>query len=570
MWPSRLPLSLLIASLAFALPVQSAEHKLLAPDTFNDSIASGYWLIEHFSPYCHHCREFAPTWDELVEDYAGSKVNLAQVNCVVHGDLCSANGVNGYPQMNLYHDGAFKITFNGARSHERLVEFLKEQTGVSEPVRQAPPPELLEHDMQTPHAERNPHGEVLALTPETFQSVIADGDVFVKFFAPWCGHCKKLAPTWIKLAEELQHRVTVAEVNCDDHKSLCSSQGVTGFPMLFFYPASGTKTEYAGNRKLEPMKGWVERATKPLFQELQFANFEQTVKDNAVFYLFLHKQGGSVPAALSLAARPLLGSPPIYTSSSPELFKHFSIPVTSDFALVAVKDGADSAAAQLLFDARKTSKELGKWLQAYRLPTAMELGDGSFQDVMKAESEPLVVLVSVPASGSQHDRIVETVRKLASEWRSNGETLYAPMKGARHVVFTWMDQERWASWLKSMYGIQGPGEVVITDHSKLVYFDTSKAGSRITLDSTVVLPTLGDAMKGTLRARHSENVVERIARYLNNKLIAIENMVSNHPWATLGFFGVGVLGVFWVIKRLFLDEDNYAPQHKGGKEARLD
>ncbi len=78
-----------------------------------------------------------------------------------------------------------------------------------------------------------------------------------------CGHCKKLAPTWTKLAQELQYSVSIAEVNCEDHKSLCSTEGVTGFPMLFFYPSPGKKTEYTGNRRLEALKGWVERATKP-------------------------------------------------------------------------------------------------------------------------------------------------------------------------------------------------------------------------------------------------------------------------------------------------------------------
>jgi hypothetical protein len=55
---------------------------------------------------------------------------------------------------------------------------------------------------------------------------------------------------------------------------------------------------------------------------------------------------------------------------------------------------------------------------------------------------------------------------------------------------------------------------------------------------------------------------------MNNKLVAIERMVSEHPWTTLSFFAVGILAVFWVIRRLLTDEDNY--HYKGGKEARLD
>lgn len=87
--------------------------------------------------------------------------------------------------------------------------------------------------------------------------------VYEPMYLVRCGHCKKLAPTWQNLAKELQRSVTVAEVNCEDYKSLCSSEGVTGFPMLFFYPASGKKTEYSGSRKLEALKNWAERAVKP-------------------------------------------------------------------------------------------------------------------------------------------------------------------------------------------------------------------------------------------------------------------------------------------------------------------
>jgi hypothetical protein len=95
----------------------------------------------------------------------------------------------------------------------------------------------------------------------------------------------------------------------------------------------------------------------------------------------------------------------------------------------------------------------------------MELGEESFQDVMNAESGPLVVLVSVAPSGVERDQIIETVRGLAGQWRRSTAARHVPAHGARQVVFTWMDQERWTSWLKSMYGIKDPAQVVIVDHS---------------------------------------------------------------------------------------------------------
>ena len=121
---------------------------------------------------------------------------------------------------------------------------------------------------------------------------------------------------------------------------------------------------------------------------------------------------------------------------------------------------------------------------------------------------------------------------------------------------------------------------------RLVYYDQTNAGKRLTLDDSL-LPALGDAMRGALSVRHSESIIERLSRvsppklrymiqsftrvqYINNKFIAVEGMVSEHPWVTVGIFVLGALVVFFVIKRLFLDEENYAPQSRGRKEARLD
>lgn len=55
-------------------------------------------------------------------------------------------------------------------------------------------------------------------------------------------------------------------------------------------------------------------------------------------------------------------------------------------------------------------------------------------------------------------------------------------------------------------------EWLIFASQRLVYFDSTTTGSRLTLEDAIILPALGDAMKGTLNVRHSENIVERIVR----------------------------------------------------------
>ena len=92
----------------------------------------------------------------------------------------------------------------------------------------------------------------------------------------------------------------------------------------------------------------------------------------------------------------------------------------------------------------------------------MELGDGTFQQVMKAPHQPLVVIVSVPSEGSERTQLIQQVETIGQKWRQRADS----EKGLpeRAIVFTWMDGERWATWLKSMYGISDHGAVVIADH----------------------------------------------------------------------------------------------------------
>jgi len=85
-------------------------------------------------------------------------------------------------------------------------------------------------------ADAAPKGEVIVLTDATFKSTVAPPEqvTMVKFFAPWCGHCKKMAPAWVDLAKLMgdDDGVVIAEVDCTQHSSVCSENGVKGYPTI--------------------------------------------------------------------------------------------------------------------------------------------------------------------------------------------------------------------------------------------------------------------------------------------------------------------------------------------------
>ena len=91
--------------------------------------------------------------------------------------------------------------------------------------------------------------------------VKSDKSWFIKFFAPWCGHCKSLAPTWAEFNRLHKDELNVGLVDCttDGGKPLCSALEVRGYPTLLFFSADeqegGARAiKYSGPRARENLE----------------------------------------------------------------------------------------------------------------------------------------------------------------------------------------------------------------------------------------------------------------------------------------------------------------------------
>ena len=145
------------------------------------------------------------------------------------------------------YDNTTKDIYQGNRELDDLTHFLKSYVSPSA--------------QEESHSVANPNGEVTQLTSVTFEATLSQGPMFVKFFAPWCGHCKRLAPIWTQLGRHMKDKLTIAEVDCDEHNSLCRSHNVQGYPTLLFFTDEGTSVEYNGGRKLDQLKSFSENAS---------------------------------------------------------------------------------------------------------------------------------------------------------------------------------------------------------------------------------------------------------------------------------------------------------------------
>jgi protein disulfide-isomerase-like protein len=76
----------------------------------------------------------------------------------------------------------------------------------------------------------------VVLTKKNFDKLTAGKTVFIKFFAPWCGHCQELAPNWEKMASEWTEssQGLVGQVDCTTDEDLCKVFDIKGLPTLLY------------------------------------------------------------------------------------------------------------------------------------------------------------------------------------------------------------------------------------------------------------------------------------------------------------------------------------------------
>jgi protein disulfide-isomerase A1 len=148
---------------------------------------------------------------------------------------------------------------------------------------------------------------VLVLTEKNFQAAITENEfVLVEFYAPWCGHCKALAPEFAKAAGILADKdspIKLGKIDATEEAKLGEQFEVRGYPTLKFF-RNGKATEYNGGRTADTIVTWVEKKTGPAALSLDTAEAAKTfVEDNeiAVIGFFSDVEGDEAKAFMDVA-----------------------------------------------------------------------------------------------------------------------------------------------------------------------------------------------------------------------------------------------------------------------------
>merc|ERR1711874_567898 len=100
----------------------------------------------------------------------------------------------------------------------------------------------------------NSANNVKVAVAKNFEELVTNSekDVLVEFYAPWCGHCKKLTPIYDELGEAMKdENVEIVKMDATAN-DVPAGYDVRGFPTLFWVPSDTKKPQpYNGGRELD-------------------------------------------------------------------------------------------------------------------------------------------------------------------------------------------------------------------------------------------------------------------------------------------------------------------------------
>lgn len=322
--------------------------------------------------------------------------------------------------------------------------------------------------------------DVLNLTKDNFSSIVnPEPLVLVEFFAPWCGHCKALAPHYEEAATTLKDKdIKLAKVDCVDQADLCQTHGVQGYPTLKVF-RGGESTDYSGPRKADGIISYMLKQSLPAVSDVTASNLAEFQKADKLVVLAYVSSTTKAPA-------------PEFSATADKLRDEFLFGITSDAAAIAAAGVTPPAiVVYRSFDEHVTEypyppsaatiPELESWIQQLAIPILGEVNGETFA-LYATSSKPLAYLFLDPTDEKSEETIA-VLKPVAAKYRSE-------------MNFVWIDATKFGEHAKALNLAEPkwPSFVIQKLEDQLKYpYDQNKP-----VEAEAISAMVGDYLAGKL------------------------------------------------------------------------
>jgi len=262
---------------------------------------------------------------------------------------------------------------------------------------------------------------VIILTLDNFDEVLQQNEhVLVEFYAPWCGHCKALAPEYAKAATQLKtegSNIKLGKLDATVYTSLAERFKVRGYPTLKFFRNS-TPAEYNGGRDQEGIVQWLKKRTGPPAKDLSSVEVANEFVESAkVVVIGFFKDQTSADAKAYLQVAATFDDTPFGITSNDAVYSEYK--VTKDNVVLLKK--FDELRND--YDGQYVVEELTKWIHGNSLPLVSEFDQESAGKIFGGEIKSHILLF-ISKKSSEFTATVAELSKAAEKFRGRVLSVY--------------------------------------------------------------------------------------------------------------------------------------------------
>ncbi|NWV69035.1 PDIA1 isomerase, partial [Malurus elegans] len=266
-------------------------------------------------------------------------------------------------------------------------------------------------------AELGGEDGVLVLRANSFEQALAEHRyLLVEFYAPWCGHCKALAPEYAKAAAKLKaegSEIRLAKVDATEESELAQQFGVRGYPTIKFFK-NGDKAapkEYTAGREADDIVSWLRKRTGPAAATLtDVAAAEALVDSSEVVVIGFFKDVTSEAAKEFLSAAEAVDDIPFGISSSTDVFTKYQISKDSVILFKKFDEGQNN------FEGDLTKDNLLNFIKSNSLPLVIEFTEQTAPKIFGGEIKTHILLF-LPKSVSDYQGKLDNFKSAAGNFK---------------------------------------------------------------------------------------------------------------------------------------------------------
>ncbi|XP_076186170.1 protein disulfide-isomerase TMX3 isoform X1 [Aptenodytes patagonicus] len=385
---------------------------------------------------------------------------------------------------------------------------------------------------------------------ESFKENRKDDIWLVDFYAPWCGHCKKLEPVWNEVGIEMKNMgspVKVGKMDATSFSSIASEFGVRGYPTIKLLKGD-LAYNYRGPRTKDDIIEFANRVAGPLIRALPSHHmFEHVQKRHRVLFVYV---GGESPLKEKYieVASELIVYTYFFSASEDVLPEYVTLPELP--AVVVFKDGT-----YFVYDEYEDG-DLSSWINRERFQGYLNVDGFTLYELGDTGKLVAIAVIDDKNSSVEHTRLKSIIQEVARDYRDHFH---------RDFQFGHMDGNDYINSLL-MDDLTIP-TIVVLNTSNQQYF----LPDRHIENTEDMVQFINNILDGTAEAQGGDGLLQRIKRIIYDAKSTVVSVFKSSPLLGCFLFGLP-LGVISIMCYgiCTADTDGGVDEHEAAKKENSD